>query len=519
MADELHKEDQSQSIPEQLLKLRKGKGLAWKIPLCAVGVLILFAAVLWGLWLYNDASLVMDTTGMETITLEYGTPFENPGIQARFEGKLWPAEPETVEVTFSGAVDTKALGTYELTCTAQRELNYYLGSLRFEESRTLQVHVVDTTPPEIILVADPNAFTLPGADYVEEGFTAIDNCDGDLTDRVVRWVKDGVVYYKATDSSANVTEITREINYDDPVAPELTLQGKDTVIVVQNQKYVEPGYAAVDNLDGDLTEKVAVTGSVDIATLGTYELRYTVTDSYGNTTVVPRTVIVREYPELPENMPIVEAVDPVKPEGKVIYLTFDDGPSAYTNYLLDILAKYDVKATFFVVNRGYHHLLKRMAEEGHTVAMHCGEHVYSKIYVSEEAYFEDLKTIQDVILEQTGQLSTIVRFPGGTSNEVSRQYNSGIMTRLSKMLDAMGYRYFDWNVSSGDAGETTDPDEIYKNIIGGIQQRDVSIVLQHDIKKYSIDAVENVIKWALKNGYTFKALTTDSPVCEFRPHN
>ena len=308
-----------------------------------------------------------------------------------------------------------------------------------------------------------------------------------------------------------------------PVYPgtsiETRAEGKETVIVVQGKEYAEPGYSAKDNLDGELTEKVTVSGSVDTQSLGTYELRYSVTDSYSNTTEVTRTVIVREYPELPDYMPVVAPTEPVHPGDKVIYLTFDDGPSGYTDYLLDVLAKYNVKATFFVVNRGYYNTIERMAKEGHTVAMHCGRHVYGEIYASEEAYFEDLKTIQDVILEHTGKLSTIVRFPGGTSNTVSRNHNTGIMTRLSKMLDAMGYRYFDWNVSSGDAGETTDPEEVFLNIISGIQQRNVSIVLQHDIKQYSVAAVEKVIKWALKNGYTFKALSTDSPVCEFRPKN
>lgn len=519
MAEELHKEAEAIPVPEQLLKLRERKGLLWKVPLLILGVLLALAAVLWGLWLYNGITLTLEVEGPEEITLECGTAFEAPAGSAQFTGRFWPAEPEAVEVTVAGTVDPQKLGTYQLTYTASKELNYYLGVLRFEESRTLQVRVVDTTPPVITLHTDPNAYTLPGAEYVEEGFTATDNCDGDLTDQVERWVVGDVVYYKAMDNAENVTKVTRKIVYHDPVAPELTLQGKETMIVIQNTEYVDPGFGAKDNLDGDLTEKVTVTGTVDTATLGTYQLQYSVTDSFNNTTVALRNVIVREYPELPEDMPIVEAVEPVAPEGKVIYLTFDDGPSAYTDYLLDVLAKYDVKATFFVVNRGYHDTLRRIVAEGHTLAMHCGEHVYSKIYASEEAYFDDLKTIQDVILEQTGQLSTIVRFPGGTSNTVSRNYNTGIMTRLSKMLDAMGYRYFDWNVSSGDAGETTDTEEVFHNIIGGIQQRNISIVLQHDIKKYSVDAVEMVIQWALKNGYTFMALSNDSPVCEFRPHN
>ena len=374
-------------------------------------------------------------------------------------------------------------------------------------------------PPEITLLTDPDAFTLPGHTYVEEGYVATDNYDKDMTGWVVRWVEEDGVHYRVSDFSNNVTEVIRPIIYSDPIALELTLLGKETVIVVQSRKYEEPGFTATDNFDGDLTANVTVTGEVDTKTLGEYVLTYTVTDSFGNTVSAQRTVIVREYPELPDYMPIAEAVERVKPEGKVIYLTFDDGPSPYTDYLLDVLAKYNVKATFFVINRGYYDTLRRIVNEGHTIAMHGGCHTYRKIYASEEAYFRDLKVIQDVILEQTGVLATIVRFPGGTGNTVSTKHNRGIMTRLTKMLDAMNYRYFDWNVNSEDASGANTAEEIYLNVINGIMNRKISIVLQHDIKYDSVLAVEDIIKWGLKNGYTFMALDMSSPTCEVKPRN
>jgi peptidoglycan/xylan/chitin deacetylase (PgdA/CDA1 family) len=327
------------------------------------------------------------------------------------------------------------------------------------------------------------------------------------------------VHYKVSDFSNNTTEVVRPIVYSDPVAPEVTLLGKETTIVVQGNQYEEPGYTAVDNFDGDLTTQVTVSGQVDHRTLGEYSLTYTVTDSFGNTASAVRTVVVREYPELPDFMPLADPYTIEQPAGKVVYLTFDDGPSAYTEELLDVLAKYDVKATFFVVDRGQPETLRRIVADGHTLAMHAGSHNYYKIYSSEEAYFKDLKQIQDVILKETGQLSTIVRFPGGTGNTVSRGVNTGIMTRLSKMLHAMNYRYFDWNVNSGDAEGIYDSEVIYNNVIGGIMGHDVSIVLQHDINYSSVLAVEDIIKWGLKNGYTFQSLDSGSPACEVKPRN
>lgn len=507
-------------VPKELIAQRRKKGLSKRIlPVIAAVVLVAAIAVA-AVCLLNEFTLEFAVQGSAEITLEVGSHFEDPGAQAAFYGSLLLKDREVVPVQVEGNADTSRLGSYTLTYTARKELNYYIGSLVFEKSGTRTVHVVDTTPPEIELLTDPAYFTLPGHTYVEEGFIAKDNYDADLTDWVVRWVQDDGVHYKVSDFSGNETEVIRPIVYSDPVAPELTLLGKQTTIVVQGDKYIEAGCTALDNFDGDLTAAITVTGEVDRRTLGTYELQYSVTDSSGNTATVTRTVIVREYPELPDDLAPADPYTIVKPEGKIIYLTFDDGPSPYTGELLDVLAKYDVKATFFVLNRdGYYDTMRRIVNEGHSIAMHGGCHTYARIYSSEKAYFKDLKEIQDAILRETGTLTTLVRFPGGTGNTVSRGYNTGIMTRLSMMLHAMNYRYFDWNVNSGDASGEYDPKAIANNVIYGVMGRDVSVVLQHDINYGSVRAVEEIIKWGLKNGYTFMRLDTTSPACETKPRN
>ncbi|MBQ8814288.1 MAG: polysaccharide deacetylase [Lachnospiraceae bacterium] len=198
--------------------------------------------------------------------------------------------------------------------------------------------------------------------------------------------------------------------------------------------------------------------------------------------------------------------------GKVIYLTFDDGPGKYTAELLDILAKYDIKATFFVTggNEGYFDMIGRAKDEGHTIGIHCYNHDYKKVYASEHAYFADLEKIDEIIFDQTGERAQLVRFPGGSSN-ISSKFNPGIMTRLTGMVEEKGYRYFDWNVLSGDAGDTKDTEEIIRNMIDGILKKDISVVLQHDLYDYSIAAVEEVILWGLENGYAFLPLSMESP--------
>ena len=114
--------------------------------------------------------------------------------------------------------------------------------------------------------------------------------------------------------------------------------------------------------------------------------------------------------------------------------------------------------------------------------------------------------------------TTITRFPGGSSNTVSR-FNPGIMSRLTRAMNDMGYQYYEWNVYSGDAGETTKTEQIIKNIKEGCAQHKYAVVLQHDIKDYSVAAVEEILKWGQSSGYSFKALQLDSPAAHHSLNN
>ncbi len=199
------------------------------------------------------------------------------------------------------------------------------------------------------------------------------------------------------------------------------------------------------------------------------------------------------------------------PTSKVIYLTFDDGPGEYTEQLLDILDKYNVKVTFFVTNvaSSYQDLIKREAKSGHSVGVHSYTHNYEKIYQSVEAFWDDFDKMQKVIKKQTGSETALMRFPGGSSNTVSK-FNPGIMTRLTKEATEKGLTYFDWNAMSGDAGLTTDTNVVLKTCKESVSQNAKTVLLCHDTKDFTVNAMEAFISWALKNGYTFLPLDKDS---------
>ncbi len=211
---------------------------------------------------------------------------------------------------------------------------------------------------------------------------------------------------------------------------------------------------------------------------------------------------------------------PTPSTGKTVYLTFDDGPSSYTPQILDTLDKYGVKATFFVKNGGkYNYLMKDIVNRGHSIGLHTYSHDYAKIYSSDNAYFNDLNKISDLVFEQTGVRSKIIRFPGGTSNTVSKQYSRGIMTRISKSVTQQGYVYFDWNCDNGDAAGANTVQKQLNNCSKYSKSASTVIVLMHDTKKATRDALPQIIEYYKNCGFEFGVLTTSSPRIQHRANN
>lgn len=230
-----------------------------------------------------------------------------------------------------------------------------------------------------------------------------------------------------------------------------------------------------------------------------------------DTTVNAETEVPDITGETDENGEVVTSPE----EGvlKPIYLTFDDGPGQFTAQLLDLLKQYDAKVTFFTTSAApkYADLLTREAEEGHTVAVHTYSHKYDVIYKSSTAYWNDFNAQNQVIAEKTGKETTLFRFPGGSSNSVSAKYTPGIMTTLAEQSKAKGLTYFDWNVASGDASNTSNLESVLKNCKAGVETMENPVILCHDVKDYTVKAMESFIPWAIENGYTFLPLTADSP--------
>ncbi len=184
-------------------------------------------------------------------------------------------------------------------------------------------------------------------------------------------------------------------------------------------------------------------------------------------------------------------------EGRKVYLTFDDGPSENTAAILDILKQYGVKATFFVVGKTDETSLtiyKRIVDEGHTLGMHSYSHDYGDIYSSVENYVADLNRLGDHLYQVTGIRPEYVRFPGGSSNRVSKVD----MKELIEYLNKNGYIYYDWNLSSKDADYSNlSAEKITINCLSQVEDYSKEvIILFHDAndKKSTVEALPDIIK-------------------------
>lgn len=185
----------------------------------------------------------------------------------------------------------------------------------------------------------------------------------------------------------------------------------------------------------------------------------------------------------------------VEGQTQKVYLTFDDGPSENTAKILDILKEKNVKATFFVIGKEDEEskaLYQRIVAEGHTLGMHSFSHKYSIIYDSLEAFEEDVNHLRSYLAEITGEEPDVMRFPGGSSNQVSNTD----MTEFIRYLNQEGITYYDWNVASGDAtSQAYTADELVQNVINDVEKYDTSIVLMHDAatKGTTVDALGPMI--------------------------
>lgn len=392
--------------------------------------------------------------------------------------------------------------------------------------------VKDTTPPVIILNGSKQLTIKQGQRYTEPGYSAIDDVDGSIVNRVIvskQTISNNQykLIYTVADKAGNVARQERIINIKEPNVikqedeNEIDNEINNTITLDNTNNEIETG-ANKQNTGNNNINNTTSNNNV----IQNNKNNISNTSKPNNNKNQGKTdQNVNKKDNTKNNTDKKEnKKDNKKDNSKgVIYLTFDDGPtSSSTPKILDILKKHNVKATFFILNYNSktEALVKREVAEGHSVGIHGYSHDYKKIYTSEEAYMENLDKLQAKIYKSTGVKTTITRFPGGSSNTISK-FNSGIMTRLSKLIVQKGYKYYDWNIDSNDAGGARNADSVYNNVTKNLSKKWRNIVLMHDFSgnKKTIEALERIIEYGKKNGYTFKAITPDTPMMRHKINN
>lgn len=222
--------------------------------------------------------------------------------------------------------------------------------------------------------------------------------------------------------------------------------------------------------------------------------------------------------DMPSNAIMVNDESNLAQEGDQLkaYLTFDDGPSSNTAAILDTLAQYNVKATFFVVGKEDEEskaLYQRIVDEGHTLAMHSYSHKYSAVYESLESFKQDFTQIQNYLYDVTGVDCQYYRFPGGSSNQVSNTD----MNEFIRYLKDQGVTYFDWNVASGDAtSQAYTAEELVENVMTDVVKYKTSVVLLHDsdTKDTTVEALGPMIEALQEAGVEILPISEDTTVIQ-----
>lgn len=194
---------------------------------------------------------------------------------------------------------------------------------------------------------------------------------------------------------------------------------------------------------------------------------------------------------------------------KVVYLTFDDGPTVITDNLLDTLNKCNVKATFFVVGKeicGREDSLKRIYKEGHSIGLHTSSHNFKEIYKSDDVFIKEMLDTQKKVKEVTGLSTNLIRFPGGSAKHL----DSEMLEKLHKN----NLKVYDWNASTEDGvNPHLSVDKLVANSKKYKHRSDKIILLMHcnSNNTNTIKALPQIVNYYRSHGYEIKPITDKTP--------
>jgi len=484
-------------------------------------ITLIILCVIWILWFLTHFLINFKLVGERIIELSYGEKYIEQGAIATFLGN-------ELDVKIQDNININEEGRYVV---------YYKTRNVFGIAKSIKRNVIvkDKELPKITLKGDNTIELGLDEEYIEPGYTAIDNVDGDITDKVeisnnidIKNYGEYKVIYKVTDSNNLTIEKIRKVIVKDKKYPTITLKGNSIVDVLLGEEYIEEGFIAKDNIDGDITDKVEVSSNINYKKIGSYQITYTVKDSYDNITTIKRTVNVvkklLEYKDEYDNIDntsrgwwSINKFDYQRPSGgasieelkeynayylgpdeKVIYLTYDEGSNdTYLPEIIDVLNKNNVKATFFLC-RNYmlmnKDLVKKMVDNGHLIGNHTFHHYKMPTLADKkdfDKYVYEVRAVEETYKEITGKdMEKIYREPRGEWSYRSLQ----IVKDLGYKTYFYSAYYYDY---AADLSKADALDKMMKRYHNG------AIYLFHPKNKGNLEALDDFIKQMKELGYRF----------------
>lgn len=399
-------------------------------------------------------------------------------------------------IEISHNVNTKVVGEYEI----QYKYKNHTYTLKVFVDDTLKP-IVEVTNKKILINTMPHPMSLITS-IKDDSIVSVRFKE----DYVFNEAKTYKVIIEAEDSYKNITEVSTYVLVEekDTQAPIVKNIEKMTILM-DDEIDLKNGVRVED--DFDMYPSMMIDdSSLNIHKIGEYNIEYYVEDHSGNKGVYNRIVeVLSRYDDRPAMSDGI----------KTCYLTFDDGPSINTPLILDILKDYGIKATFFVSGTSPKDFkyIKEAHLDGHAIGLHCYNHDYEYVYKSLKNYIKDLNLIKEEVYKQIGVYPSILRFPGGSSNLVSKKYNTGIMKRLTKKVIDLGYQYYDWSSINGDGENVKTIKGLIKKAKEETQGKEDIMFLMHDSASCvnTVKALPDILDYLIEQGYVFEVISEYSP--------
>ncbi len=338
--------------------------------------------------IYNPF-LKIKLVGNATIKISIGEKYTDQGAKASYF-----KEDLTKDIKVSNEVDTSKMGEYKVTYEVKH------GNTTRKIART--VIVADLVSPEIVLKGAEKVSTC-GKEYIEEGYTATDNIDGDLTKDVVVTKKSDRIIYSVKDKSGNKKEVVRLLDSKDTTKPEITLVNSEILTFELNSTYKEFGAKAVDNCDGDISSKIEIVSNVDTSKHQVFEVTYKVKDNAGNEATATRKIKIYNQDDINKG-----------------YSSIVTGPT-YIKNILVVNKKYSVPSNFTTNTSEAKAALAKLQsdakKEGHDLSTKSGYRSYS----TQEALYNRYKTNKG--LEYADRISAR---PGHSEHHTGLAFDVGL---------------------------------------------------------------------------------------------